>query len=434
MQTADTLPHFVPADTPLGRGIKLIGIGKYGSKPMPPDLIAECRESLLSGEAHPLQVGAFIGALITKGPTDEERTLETCFGRDAFSQPVFLVNKLCPELPENMLPVAIKLVRGMNLQISEARQLGDYLFGDHPPEQDCETFRGLAASIMRVRHETNDEYQGLYHALMEVRSPRFCDDVPVGPTRPIVQLAEPFDGADHSYLITPLLANFFQRRGYGALSMVGRTPGPKYTLNAHDLFMHMNCEFVLNQTEFDQTPPDVYGWVLDQKALSPVLHRWVDRRRVLLKRPFLSTLEKVLNPARARILVTSVFHITYQMKMAELALMAGFDAVIVMKRGLEGSLAPSTARASGVLCAVRTAENHLFFQHFDADRPAFIPFKTETDAEIQQPQATDNARLVKTYLDDGKTDNADFDNRVRFALALYGRGLDWIEGQLSDLT
>jgi hypothetical protein len=83
-----------------------------------------------------------------------------------------------------------------------------------------------------------------------------------------------------------------------------------------------------------------------------------------------------------------------------------------------------------VLCAVRTAENHLFYQHFDADRPAFAQFKTEIDQEIDQPQAAENARLVKTYLVQQQTGNADFDNRVRFALALYGRGLDWIEDQL----
>lgn len=429
MTTAESI-DIVPGETPLGRAIKLIGIGKYGSKPMPAELIAECRESLLSGMAHPLQIGAFIGALLTKGLTDEERTLEACFGRDAFSHPTFLVNKLCPELPVNLLPIATKLLRGQHLQVSEARQLGDYLFGEFSAEQDCETFRGMAASIMRVRHETNDEYNGLYQAVMDKLAPRFDDDEPIGPTRPIVQLAEPFDGAEHSYLITPILAHYFQERGYGALSMVGRTPGPKYTLNAHDLYMHMNCEFVLSQSEFMKVPPNVYGWVLDQKALSPALHRWVDRRRVLLKRPFLSTLEKVLNPARARILVTSVFHITYQMKMAELALMAGFDAAIVLKRGLEGSLAPSTARATGVLCAVRTPENHLFCQNFDADRPAFAPFKTEADIDVVQPQAAENARLVKTYLAQQQTGNDDFDNRVRFALALYGRGLDWIEGQL----
>ncbi|GAB4009262.1 hypothetical protein GCM10028808_17330 [Spirosoma migulaei] len=411
------------ASTPLGRGIKHIGIGKYGSKPLTPELLTECRAALIDPTAHPLQRGAFLGALLAKGPTAEERTLEDVIGKGAFSHPTFFINKLCPDLPEGLLPIATKLVRGANLQVSEAEQLGDYLFSDGR----CETFRGLAASIMRVRHETNEEYQGLMRAAERTFTPGFgsmsCAD------RPLVQLAEPFDGVENSYLITPLLAQLVQKRGYGAISLVGRSGGPKFTLNALDLYMNLGCQFLQSNHELD-TPLASYGWVLDQKALSPALNRWVDRRHVIIKRPFLATLEKVLNPCHAQILVTSVFHITYQMKMAELAMLAGFDGVIVLKRGLEGSLAPSTSRACGVLCAVRTPRGHLFFQHFEGDSGAFSTFRTKTETEYEQPQALDNARLVRQFMVEGKTANADFDNRVRFAHALYGRGLDWIEGQL----
>lgn len=410
-------------ETALGRGIKHIGIGKYGSKPLTPELLAECRSALADPSSHPLQVGAFLGALVAKGPTSEEQTLEEVIGKGAFSHPTFFINKVCPDLPGRLLPIATKLVRGANLQISEAEQLGDYLYG----EEDCETFRGLAASIMRVRHETNEEYQGLMRAAERTFSPGFgpisCAD------RPLIQLSEPFDGVENNYLITPLLAKFFQKRGYGAISLVGRSGGPKFTLNALDLCMHLGCQFLQSNHELD-TPLDTYGWVLDQKALSPALNRWVDRRHIIIKRPFLATLEKVLNPCHARILVTSVFHITYQMKMAELALLAGFDGVMVLKRGMEGSLAPSTSRACGVLCAVRTPRGHLFFQHFEGDAPAFSAFRTETETQYDQPQAADNARLVRQFMNDGHSSDAYFDNRVQFAYALYGRGLDWIESQL----
>ena len=410
-------------ETPLGRGIKHIGIGKYGSKPLTPELLIDCRNALLDPTSHPLQRGAFLGALLAKGPTPEERTLEEVIGKDAFAHPTFFINKVCPDLSTGMLPIATKLVRGANLQVSEAQQLGDYLYG----EGECETFRGLAASIMRVRHETNEEYQGLMRATERTFTPGFstmsCAE------RPLIQLAEPFDGVENSYLITPLLAKFFQKRGYGAVSLVGRSGGPKFTLNALDLYMHLGCQFLQSNHELD-TPLDSYGWVLDQKALSPALNHWVDRRHMLIKRPFLATLEKVLNPCHARILVTSVFHITYQMKMAELALMSGFDGVIVLKRGLEGSLAPSTSRASGILCAVRTPRGHLFFQHFEGDAPAFASFRTDSEQEYTQPLASDNAQLVRQFMNVGYASDAEFDNRVRFAHALYGRGLDWIEGQL----
>lgn len=413
-----------PGETILGQGIKHIGIGKHGSKPLPPDLLDACRTALMTSDVHPLQRGAFVGALLAKGPTPEEATLESAIGKGAFSHPTFLINKLCPDLKPNLLPLATKLVRGHTLSVSEAEQLGDFLF----ESGGCETFRGMAASIMRVRHETNDEYQGLMRAAERTYSLNFRHNRTLS-DRPLVQITEPFDGVEHSYLITPLLANWFERRGYGALSLVGQSGGPKFTLNAHDLYLYMGCEFMLTRHELAEPRPK-YGWVLDQKALSPALHRWVERRQILLKRPFLATLEKVLNPCGARVLVTSVFHITYQMKMAELALIAGFDAVIVMKRGLEGSLAPATSRSSGVLCAVRKPEGHLFFQHFDADRPDFASFRTDADPDVPNPTAADNAALVRKFLAQKVTGNEDFDNRVRYAHALLDRGMEWIEGQI----
>ncbi len=418
------LPHTPFGQTVLGRGIKHIGIGKHGSKPLPPDLLADCRQALLDPATHPLQRGAFIGALLAKGPTPDEYSLEEAIGQGAFSYPTFLVNKLCPDLHPGLLPLATKLVRGHNLSVSEAGQLGDFLFGTG----GCETFRGMAASIMRVRHETNDEYQGLMRATERTFTPGFGANKTLS-ERPLVQIADPFDGVEHSHLITPLLANWFQEHGYGALSMVGRSGGPKFTLNAYDLYMHLGCQFMQSRHELAE-PLMPYGWVLDQKALSPALNAWVDRRQVLLKRPFLATLEKVLNPCGARVLVTSVFHITYQMKMAELALMAGFDAAIVLKRGLEGSLSPATNRASGVLCAVRTEKGHLFFQHFDADRPDFASFRTETDPDVLNPTAAQNAALIRSFIAQKVTDDDDFNNRVRYAFALVERGMEWIEGQI----
>ncbi|MGM9512104.1 anthranilate phosphoribosyltransferase [Larkinella sp. GY13] len=416
-----------PTTTALGRGIQHIGFGKLGRRPLPPALMEECRQELVSGHADPLQKGAFLGALLAKGPMPEERSLEQIFGKGAFLNPTFFINKVCPDLPTNLFPIATKLLKGHILRASEAHQLGNFLFLN----DDCETFKGMAINILRIRIESNDEYKGFYNAAMETITPGFrqlsCVD------RPLVQLAEPFDGVEHTYLITPLLAHFFEQRGYGALSVVGRTPGPKYTLNALDLYLYLGCQMLQSNHEIN-TPPEPFGWVLDQKALSPALNRWVDRRRLMLKRPFLATLEKIMNPCSARILVTPVFQVPFQMKMAELALMAGFDAVIVMKRGLEGSLSPSTSRSSGILCAVRTARGHLFYQHFDADLPAFAEYRTASDEIVMNLQVNDNARLIRDFMNEGESANDDFDNRVRFTQALLSRGMDWIEGQLDGRT
>jgi anthranilate phosphoribosyltransferase len=410
-------------NTALAKGIRQVGIGKHGSKPLSSELVEECLLELKGGHANELQKGAFFGALMMKGPTEAELKLEAYIGKHAFTSPVFFLNKLCPDLPQYLFPIGVKLLNGKSLQVSEAHQLGDFLLSD----ELCETFRGMAVSILRVRYETNDEYQGLHNAVMSTYAPGFQRNVKT--KFPIVQLAEPFDGVEHSYMITPLLAYFFQERNYNAVTAIGRSSGPKYTFNSHDLYLYLGSWLLADNHELLEMNP-TFGWVLDQKALSPPLDNWVERRRTTIKRPFLATLEKVLNPCGARILVTSVFHITYQMKMAELALMAGFDGVMVLKRGLEGSLAPSTSKASGLLCAVRNSNGHLFFTRLEHDFPAFASFRTETDDEILNPTAETNATLIRKYLHNGRTDYADFDNRVNYAKTLYMRGLDWIESQI----
>ncbi|MFN4144316.1 MAG: anthranilate phosphoribosyltransferase [Runella sp.] len=412
--------HF---DSALGKGIRQVGIGKHGSKPLSLELIDACLDELRNGRANELQKGAFFGALMLKSPTDAELKFEDYLGKNAFSNHAYFLNKLCPNLPTQLFPIGVKLLSGNTLAISEAHQLGDFLFSGHP----CEVFRGMAVSILRVRYESNDEYEGLYEAVKNTYTPGFQRFVKT--KLPIVQLSEPFDGVEHCYMITPLLAHFFQQRNYNAVTAVSRTPGPKYVLNSHDLYLYLgNWILADNHELLEKNPP--FGWVLDQKSLSPALDQWVERRRTLLKRPFLATLEKVLNPCGAKILVTSVFHITYQMKMAELALMAGFDGVMVLKRGLEGTLAPATSKANGLLCAVRNAKGHLFSTRLEHDFPAFAPFRTDADDEIAQPTVETNATLIRKYYRNGRTDYLDFDNRVNYAKALYMRGLDWIEGQI----
>ncbi len=285
----------------------------------------------------------------------------------------------------------------------------------------------MAASVLRIRYETEAEYQGLIRAAQTTYAENFRQLVPAG--KKIVQLAEPFDGVEHSYLITPLLANALQREGYTVISTTGRSGGPKLTLNALNLYEKLGSSFVKGNADL-LNPAPRFGWALRQQDLSPALDAWVDRRHHLIKRPFLATMEKVLNPAGAQILITSVFHITYLEKMVELAGMTGFTGVIVLKRGLEGTLAPSIARASGILCAAKGEDGDWLFQSFEADTMEFASFRATEDAVIENLTAEDNAALVNAFADQGKTGNEDFDKRVNLGIALYQKGLAWIEEKI----
>lgn len=411
---------YTQLENPLVEGIKIIGIGKHGSKPLPATLLEEILYYLQAGEVTAVQKGAFFGALMAKGPTEEEQKLlyQVC-GKSGNMEALY--DNLCRDSPAAMKEIGVKLLSKEYLTVKQSQQLGNYLFSD----QSGETYRGMAVSMLRIRYETDEEYQGLMDASLSTFSPAFSDGVPV--SRSIIQLAEPFDGVEHSYMITPLLADALQKKGYPVVVTAGRSSGPKLTLNALDIYQGLEGKFIKSNRELTQASP-VFGWVLDQKDLSPALDKWVDRRRLISKRPFLATLEKVLNPCRAKILITSVFHITYMEKMITLAAMAGFCGIIVLKRGLEGTLSPSIAKASGILCAARQADGSFITESFDAGDEAFAAFRAGTDEVIDPLHVAGNVQLIRRFKEDGCTGNEDFDKRVNLAIALYQAGLEWIEG------
>ncbi|GAB3528306.1 hypothetical protein GCM10027443_05970 [Pontibacter brevis] len=409
-------------DNPLVDGIKIIGIGKHGSKPLPEALLHEIAEYLkFEDDVVPIQKGAFYGALLAKGPTPQEQDLLLPTGENAASFDVGkLYDTLCADSPPEMRDIGVKLLRKENLSEAEAEKLGHFIFSDLPGE----AFRGMAASMLRIRYETDEEYHGLMKAIEATYAPGFKEPVAVPGTT--IQLAEPFDGVEHSYMLTPLLAKALQEAGNRVIVTVGRSAGPKLTLNPLDLYQALSGTFLQHTQELKGEPP-LYGWALDQRDLSPALDAWVVRRRTIFKRPFLATLEKVLNPCGADILITSVFHITYMQKMVRLADMAGFAGVIVLKRGLEGTLAPSLAKASGILCAARQQDGSFITENIDADEERFARFRADADDNVEPLEIEANLQLIRQYAAQGQTQNEDFDKRVGLATALYQTGLDWLQ-------
>jgi hypothetical protein len=103
-----------------------------------------------------------------KGPTENEKRLlkQLCGETDNIEA---LYNHLCQDSPARMKPIGVKLLSRDTLTVEEAQKLGDYLFSD----ESGETFKGMAVSMLRIRYETDEEYEGLYKAVLSTFSPPF---------------------------------------------------------------------------------------------------------------------------------------------------------------------------------------------------------------------------------------------------------------------
>lgn len=401
-------------------GIKAAGIGKKGSKSLTPELIQAIVRELREGRVPAVVKGAFFGGLIIKGVMPEEKVLEQAIAPGISGDFSRLVSCLAGDAPALIQKLCVRLLRQETLDEETAKVLGDFLFSMVPGDGA----RGMAAAIMRVRHETPEEYTGILRSIQETIEPSFREEVPPG--EPVFQIAEPFDGVDHSCLITPLILQYFQKRRYRAVGLVGRNSGPKLGNNLLDLVDAVGGTFLRGNTELRDKKPDL-GWYIRQQDMSAAMDRWVALRRQIIKRPFLSTLERFVNPAKADILIASAFHPPYGEKMTTVAEKAGYPGIVIVRNGLEGTLAFALKRDVKILCSARQTNGQYLRHEIELNAEEYLNVSVEVEEKFEQPSLEENARLIKEYARQGRTDYRLFDWRVRATCAGLEQAVEWIE-------
>ncbi len=406
-------------ESALRRGIKAVGIGKKGSRSLSGDLVLEILSELKQGRFKEAERAAFFAALYIKGLTEDEKPILDYFPSPTFWNAKQLASALTESAPESIKTICTQLLEQKNLSKEEIYQLGKFLLSD----EKGDGARGLAAIVLRIRYETAQEYLTLLQVLNETLSADFCGPIPVG--EPIIQLAEPFDGVDHNYMITPCLADILQKMSYRVVTLIGRNSGPKMVNNLYDLAQKIDLKFLKKIGELKNEKP-AGGFYIDQKDISPAADRWVELRHEIIKRPFLATLEKFLDPCRADIIITSAFHGVYGEKMTAIAEGAGFPGSIVVRNGVEGTLAFPLTRPAKILCSARQ-ENGSYLRHeFNFDAAQFFGMEMPCEQKLDEPSLEINAAFVREFLQKGKTANLEFDRRIAATTAGIKQAIQWI--------
>jgi len=399
-----------PNEPAIVRGIKTVGIGKKGSKPLTPELALEIAEDLKSGKVSDAAKGAFFAGLSAKGTEPQEKILEKILSPVIFHDAPEFVKWVCGQLSD-----------GHTLDRHTAYDLGKFLFSDEPGD----AARGWLASYLRVRYETDEEYEGLLQAVHDTLEPSFRTSTPMG--EPIIQIAEPFDGVDHSYMITPLIGLDLQSQDYRVVHQVGRNSGPKLDMNLWDIAQALGEKPASGNDDLALRNP-TFGWFFHQSMMSKALDRWVDLRRQIIKRPFLSTIERFINPLKADILIASAFHPPYGEKMMTIAERAGFNGVIIVRNGIEGTIAFPLMREVKLLLSSRQKDGSFRRHEMILENGPFV----DMEEMIDRPKAVDNARLIKNYVQTGASAGQGtgnfkhFDLRVKMTCEGLRKALTWL--------
>src|SRR3989338_2786064 len=144
-------------------GIKAVGVGKKGSSNLTALQVQAILDELKQDIVPAVVKGAFFGALFIKGIDATEQNLASAFTPGTLNNPSRLIEAIAPEAPKFIKDFCVRLLKHQYLSREDARQLGDFLLSREPGDGP----RGMAASILRVPFETDDEYERILQRLNE---------------------------------------------------------------------------------------------------------------------------------------------------------------------------------------------------------------------------------------------------------------------------
>ncbi|MDX1431350.1 MAG: anthranilate phosphoribosyltransferase [Gammaproteobacteria bacterium] len=205
---------------------------------------------------------------------------------------------------------------------------------------------GIFLIALRMKRETDDETRGILEAIRQatIRVEADVDHV--------VDMADPYDGFNRTLPVSPFLPAVLAACGVAAFSHGVRSVGPKFGAT------HSQVLEVAG-VEIDGTPEQIaarladpaVGWgYLDQSRFCPQLHALIELRRLIVKRPAVTTTEVLAGPITGRVathLVTGFVHKPYPRIYALLARHAGYESAMLV-RGTEGGVVPSLRQAGKI--------------------------------------------------------------------------------------
>ena len=229
-----------------------------------------------------------------------------------------------------------------DISLEETRHgMGLILEGKADPVQ-----AGIFLIALRMKRESDDETRGMLEAIRDVT---LRVEAPIDE---VLDMADPYDGYNRTLPAAPFLPPVLAACGIPTFSHGVQSLGPKFGATHHQVLKAAGVAV-------DQTTDDVaarladaaIGWgYVDQSRFCPKLFGLTDLRRLMVKRPAITTTEVLAGPIigrKATHLVTGFVHKPYPRIYALLARHAGYDSALLV-RGTEGGIIPSLRQSGKV--------------------------------------------------------------------------------------
>jgi anthranilate phosphoribosyltransferase len=317
------------------------GIGPQGSKSLKAHELAELDHLILNNAVSLITKATMLTALLTLEPNKDEKIW---IEKIKATPEEHLPSELRPFIKEEgkgLISYIRKIISLHDLSYEECKICMNLFFDKNVPEY-------LKASFLegeRLKRESFTENQAFFESMWE-RADRVKLDVPV-----LIDICDSYDGANRTRIFSPFVAALLASCGFPTYLHGIEKVAPKQGVSAHQILDYAGKNPLKSRDEIKkdiENPSTGWGYI-DQQIFFPELHALKNMRKEMVKRPFLATFEKLLQPFQAKngnYIVTGYTHPHYKDELvAQLKLQNQSVAALILK-GAEGATQLSLSKDS----------------------------------------------------------------------------------------
>ncbi len=312
--------------------LKRKAVGPKGSRHLNEDDLRVIMPALESGEVTLVSKAVLVASVCILDRNKLEQDLLESWESGKYSLPDELTALFFEKSNSDFGEFLQRIVQNKDLNANEASSALSYLLDSDIPDYQ----KGVFLIGERLKRESFEENSAFLQTMRQTINTHQVD-APL-----LVDFADPYDGFRRYPIYTPFAASLFAAMGIPAYCHGVQKVAPKYGDTIHKI-LALAGKNSLKPTAsvIEDIEDDSVGWgYLDQSVYFPAMHDLLDLRDKIVKRPFLATLEKLLQPLQSigtNVLVAGFVHSHYKTELKRLLKgLESLDSLLIVK-GMEGS-------------------------------------------------------------------------------------------------
>ncbi|MFN3405111.1 MAG: anthranilate phosphoribosyltransferase [Cytophagaceae bacterium] len=312
--------------------LKKKGIGPQGSKSLNKDELEELKVLFHHDDVSKVTKAAMLTALLTLEPTEEEKEFLSYLHLSENNLPEHLLPFIEKGEISSFQKIINKVIRRNDLSEEESTRAMDHFFDSGIPEFQKAAF--LEAE--RLKRESFVENKSFFSYLWKKsRRLEFQGKV-------LIDIADSYDGSNRTRNYSLFTAALLASAGFPVIVHGIDEVAPKFGHSSHQILKEAGKDPLLSMEKAMNclSEKEISWCYLDQQVFFPELYQLKSMRKEMVKRPFLATFEKLLQPIRSvngNYIVTGYTHAHYKDELVKQLKEQNMCASTMVLRGMEGS-------------------------------------------------------------------------------------------------